>query len=570
MLDAICDRLLHSRNPAERRSIFKGVSYHHAHPVLLDTDLLFEHMHIVGPPGTGKTTLGLENDVLQLIRRNDGPVVIFDCKGDPGLFHSVRLAAHGAGRVFKHFTNKPDRSTYVFNPWDPRLLSRLTLPDVLGLFTQSLNLHHGEDYGRGWFAVLARTLLRRGILETIPAFDGRPLSTEDGQRLLSLTPGPIRSFKDLLPILQQLADDNEEFRAARHLTFVVESLTDFEQLNLAPNRNPDHPAIRHAIYMPEVIRQKQVVYFYLVGAMDVASVAEIAKLALYCLLMAVIAYHDEHGVAPRVYTVWDEAQVMIAKNIENVLAQARSHGLACILSHQSMSQLNPPGGVDLRELVMACTAVKQVFGARDPWLLKYISSTSGTTKYFRQSYNVSQRDLLSGYVGAQYACAERDGACRINIAEYTGPRLTFQDVLDAGRHPNLSLMWIDRSSALSLFQGWFPVQTDWPVPKQLHDRNRREPWPAASEGTIEMSNIWPPESEGTVTPTTHPALAPTQPEIEYQRQAASHPQANSGEVTCSTNAERSPGIFFPPSIRPGELNIGGKSAVRGQPTACWL
>ena len=171
------------------------------------------------------------------------------------------------------------------------------------------------------------------------------------------------------------------------------------QLNMAPNRVPHGPALDNAIFMPEVIRDKQVVYFYLVGAMDVASVAEIAKLALYSLLMAVIAYHDEHGEPPRVYSVWDEAQVMIAKNIENVLAQARSHGLACILAHQSMSQLNPPGGVDLRELVMACTAVKQVFGVRDPWMLNYISNTSGTTKYFRRSYNVSAADAIAGTAG---------------------------------------------------------------------------------------------------------------------------------------------------------------------------
>ena len=66
--------------------------------------------------------------------------------------------------------------------------------------------------------------------------------------------------------------------------------------------------------MPEVIREKQVIYFYLVEAMDVASVAEIAKLALYSLLMAVIAYHDEHGERPRVYLVWDEAQMIVTTN----------------------------------------------------------------------------------------------------------------------------------------------------------------------------------------------------------------------------------------------------------------
>ena len=104
---AICDRLKNSRNPAESRSIFQGLHYQRGYPVLLDTNLLFEHKHIIGPPGTGKTTLGLETDVLQLIHRNDGPVVIFDCKGDLAFFQSVYAAAKRAGRTFKWFTNKP-------------------------------------------------------------------------------------------------------------------------------------------------------------------------------------------------------------------------------------------------------------------------------------------------------------------------------------------------------------------------------------------------------------------------------------------------------------------------------
>ena len=362
-LDGVSDRLLHSRNPVEKRSILVGHSHPQGYPVLLDTDLLFEHMHIVGPTGGGKTSLGLQTNVLQLIRRNDGPVVVFDNKGDPGFFHSVRLAAQRAGRTFKWFTNKPFRSTYIFNPWDNRLLKQLTLSDVLGLFMQSLNLHHGDDYGRSWFALVARNMLRKGILETIPKDNTRGSSGQPAQTELFAKYGPIQSFRDLRTILNALPDDNDELRSARHLTFLVESLTDFRQLNLAPNSKDHDPAVEHAIFMPEVIEKKQVVYFYLVGAIDAAFVAQIAKLALYSLLIAAIAHHDKHGKPPRIYTIWDEAQVMIAKNIENVLAQARSHGLSCILSHQSISQLNPPGGVDMRDLVMMCTLIKQVFGA---------------------------------------------------------------------------------------------------------------------------------------------------------------------------------------------------------------
>ena len=319
--------------------------------------------------------------------------------------------------------------------------------------------------------------------------------------------GPFATF---VLFSKKLPDDNDELRSAKHLTFLVESLADFRQLNLASNSKDHDPAVDHAIYMPEVIEKKQVVYFYLVGAIDAASVAQIGKLALYSLLAAAIAHHDKYGKPPRIYTIWDEAQVMIAKNIENVLAQARSHGLSCILSHQSINQLNPPGGVDMRDLVMMCTLIKQVFGVRDPWLMRYISETSGTTLYSRASYRMPPGTPPDGPFGQRNACPD----CHTSIQEYTGPRLTYQDILNISREPNLSLMWIDRISGLSPFQGWFPMHTEWPMSKSTHENLQKERWPAKTEATIEIETNWPSDSEETITPETHPLIAATQAHID--------------------------------------------------------
>lgn len=510
---AICDRLKNSRNPLEARSIFQGVHHPLGYPVLLDTKLLFEHKHIVGPPGTGKTTLGLASDVLQLIHRNDGPVVIFDCKGDLGFFHNVYAASLRAGRTFKWFTNKPFCSTYIFNPWDKRFLKSLTLPETIGYFMQSFNLHHGQGYGRSFFQMSSRHFIREGILDTIPQ-DNAPNARSRSSCGSQPPQPPIQSFSDFHEVLNSLAMDKEERQGIQHLMFIVESLMDFDQVNLSPRHNPHDPKLANAIFMPEVIRENQVVYFYLVGAMDVAAVAEIAKLALYSLLMAAIAYKDEFGYPPKVYTAWDEAQLMIAGNIENVLAQSRSHGVACILAHQSMSQLNPPGQDDLRELVWTCTATKDIYGVRDPWLMQHISNTSGTTRYFRQKYRVAADNVLAGEVGVPYAYPNRNGRIEVSIDEFTGPRITQQDILDVSQHPNLSLMWIDRIQGLSRFQGWFPVRKSWPISKCEHEQYSRAPWPAVTEATDMMQTFWPDSTDETIVPQHHPAIAPGQREIE--------------------------------------------------------
>jgi hypothetical protein len=318
--------------------------------------------------------------------------------------------------------------------------------------------------------------------------------------------GPIQSFRDLHRILRDLSNDSDEFKAAQHLALIVECLCDFDQINIAPGTSNENDALAGAIFMPEVIEKKQVVYFFLAGSLDNVAVAEIARLAMYSLYTAAIDYRERHGHEPRVYTIWDEAQIMVSKNIEYVLTQARSAGIACILAHQAMSQLNPPGGVDLRDLVIQCTQLKQIFGARDPWLLDYISRTSGTTKYYRRGYDLAVGDVLGGCVDPARTCADRDGERRIRVQEYTGPRLSNQDILAATADPNVSLMSIGHPSSLCPFQGWFPMYTDWPVHIETHKYYERHPWPKKTPETIVTKRLWPDEAK---TAANGPAQEPT-------------------------------------------------------------
>lgn len=521
--DGYTYRLVHSRNPIERESLLLGYNPTHEYPLLLHRDLLFEHMHIVGATGIGKTALGLSRLAIQLIRRGDGPVIVIDCKGDPAFFHTVRIEAERAGRRFKWFTNKPHRSTYIFNPFTQDHLRELTVSEVVGLFIQSLNLYHGDDYGRAWFGMNARTLFSRAVQLTLAnpprRRSGQNSAAAEQQALFPKFP-PIESFDDLSEILPFLTTNSDEFKSAQHLSFIVQSLVAFEQLNMSPARDSGHPALRHAIHMPEVIRDNQVVYFSLIGAMDVSSVGQIARLAWYSALTAAMAHRDATGKRPRLYVICDEAQTVIAQNIEVILAQARAYGMACVLSHQTMSQLNPPGAVDLRELVMSCTTVKQYFSARSPALQKIISEISGSTGYATLSWNQFKRRIIDGEIGPRYACADPDGVMRVGVQECIGPRLPVEDIQDINRDPNQSILAVERGEGYSHFHGAFPIYSDWPISKDEYRRRDLDiPWPAASEETLEISTAgWPESDPYTVVPQSHPPLiGPTETEISSQK-----------------------------------------------------
>jgi hypothetical protein len=259
--------------------------------------------------------------------------------------------------------------------------------------------------------------------------------------------------------------------------------------------------------MPDVIRQQQVVYFSLVGATDVASVAQIAKLAVYSALSAAMAHRDLYGERPKVYLVCDEAHTIIGQNIQSVLAQAREHGLACVLAHQTMSQLNPPGGVDLRELVENCTCVKQVFTARDVSSKRFISELSGRVGYFNPSWRQLPADVALGQVSLGHATANPGCVPLVDIRQEIGPRLTDEDIADINRDPNRSIVTIERNIGCSAFIGAFPLHTDWPISKAEYDQRHLDmPWPAGTEATVELAPFWPAADDGTIVPTHHPPL----------------------------------------------------------------
>lgn len=509
--DGYVQRLLESENPVERDSTYWGYTLHHEYPVLVPNDLLFEHVHILGGTGTGKTALGISPLMIQLIRRNDGPVMVLDLKGDNALFHTARIEAEAANRKFKWFTNKPGRSTYVFNPWRQSYLDGMAIQEILGLFLLSLNLHHGDDYGRGYFSLASRTLLQDCLK--------RALDLEQAtQRRGSQTQCVPQSFVELEAQLRQLSNGTEEYRAGQHLLHVLQSLIDFPQLNLSPSDGNNQTAVNHGIHMPEVIRDKQVIYFYLQAVMDITTVAEVARLALYSILTAALAYRDETGRPPRVYVITDEAQHLVANNIANVLAQAREHGVGCILAHQSMSQLNPPGGVNLRDLFLSCTSVKQFWSARDPGLRDYISKISGEVNYSSASWVQFKSRVNNGEIGRQFAAPKPEEEPYIQISESSGPRLTSQDLEDHSREPNTSIVTIERNAGMCCFQGAFPVHTDWVMSASDYEHRKLElPWPEATEETIVAKGIWP-SMTSTWEPNEHCAAAEEETDTDHASQ----------------------------------------------------
>ena len=210
--DGYANRLRFSGNRHERGGVWLGFHQTLGFPILVPTELLGEHMHILGGSGSGKTGLGIMTLVNQLIKRNDGPVIIIDGKGDPALFQSSKIWTEEENRKFKWFTTANGKSTYLFNPFAQTHLQKMTLSEIVGLQLLSMNLFHGSGYGRSFFSAGTKEAINEGL----KSYDGQP-----------------DHFEAFLRHLNQKAaeDPDRKQESGKHLVFMMRTLSEFAQLN---------------------------------------------------------------------------------------------------------------------------------------------------------------------------------------------------------------------------------------------------------------------------------------------------------------------------------------------------
>ena len=244
------------------------------------------------------------------------------------------------------------------------------------LILDALSLNHGKGYGRSYY-------------------------TERSRHLLSLTlkrHPRIASFEELHAALRSTVSGIRDTRAkndAFELLSVIEMLTEYTQLVTGPDE--DLSNAENVIFMPRVIREREVVYFWLPAAMESISVGEIGKLVLFNLRVAAQDWKRHHPDDPRQIGLYvDEAQHIVGENVRGVLQDARSFGISTVLANQSLKDLRSPTGFDLAPSVMTNTRVKFFFTAPvEGECFVYVEREKGFTKarQFPERGNPWLRDL---------------------------------------------------------------------------------------------------------------------------------------------------------------------------------
>lgn len=353
-------------------------------PFLLHEKILSEHCYIVGPSGAGKSSLGIMPILIQLMRgtkterdelSDPYPVVVLDLKGDSALFHTVKIEAERRKQRFQFFTTERDSPTYRFNPFRGFDRGSRSVAQLCQLILDALNLNHGKGYGRSYYTERSRNVLSRTLKRNrnIQSFDELHAELRE-----TVARADIRTKGDAFELLS-----------------VIEMLTEYRQLITDPDEtiaNTDG-----VIFMPNVLREREVAYFWLPAALESISVGEIAKLVLFNLRVAAQDWKRAHPTKPRnVILVIDELQRVAGENLQGILQDARSFGIHAILANQSLTDLKSQTGFDLGPTIMTNTRVKFFFTSpSEQECYVYVERGKGFTeaRQFPQKGNPWLKDL---------------------------------------------------------------------------------------------------------------------------------------------------------------------------------
>ena len=498
-----------SQDSTERDSLWLGVHEYGDYPILAPRRLLREHAHILGDTGSGKTALGLAPMMTQLVRmagrdkragrQPQSSIVVLDLKGDAALFQGMRQEAEEAGLPFKWFTNQYNHSTYVFNPFTQLHMKELAFYQRADVLLHALSLAYGTEFGQSYFGGMNREVFSRALAafgNAIESFTQIDYVCKPGTRTAT-----GKKFR--------LTD--QHYRDAAHFLTTIETLSRIPALNIT-NSAPEHAefsgAAENAIDMANVIREPQVVYFYLKAGIETGIVQDIGRLALFSLLTAAVQKPHAQLGNHQTYVFVDEFQQIVANNLEIILRQARSHGLAAILANQTISDLTTGRDVDLRPTVQANTRLKQYFASSDPNQRDMLVEASGETVYYMAD-SLEYTDNLKAY---------------IREARYPP-----NEIIRMTDDPSLSILHISRGEGYAQFGG-FPVMMSgsYHITEEEYGRREKLPWPEGDENTVTPTlkdvedlasvqpnfNAAPPGEEEDVEPTEEQKEPPVNPTVQ--------------------------------------------------------
>jgi hypothetical protein len=361
--------------PYDMRSVVFGLS-ESGIPVTMPERPRFEHTHVIGTTGGGKTNF-LEHLIRQDIKKGDGVCVIDPHGSHPdSVYRSLITWLDAAGLLGKRRVHliDPNLTHYTtgFNP--------LSLPSpetsvsvVAGVALEAIERVWGDEDThakptirrllKATFAALAE--LRLTLSEAELLFDQ---SDKRGVRALALSKLNDRYARSVLTDLDLLARTDRN--GLRFRDEVVGPLNRLAEFLSAPAIRRIIGQDEHTIDLRTCLDEGHVVLVNLSGG-DAVHDADTELLGR--LLTRFLFFHAKRRTNNRPFWFYlDECQRYLSGDIPALLAEARKFRVGVVLSHQWQSQLGGPDE-DTLAAVQNATNLKAAFRIKHPQEAKEIA-----------------------------------------------------------------------------------------------------------------------------------------------------------------------------------------------------
>lgn len=340
------------------------------HPVTLPVRPRLEHAHVIGTTGAGKSKF-IEYCVRQDIANGHG-VCVVDPHGEhpDSLYRSVLnwLDASGVGvRRTIHLID-PNAPTHIvgFNPL-ARPDDETDLSVVAGVTL--------EAFSRAWGGedTATKPTIERVLTATFTALAELRLTLVEAPFLLDRNDRHGLRAHALQTVTDRYTRD--ELRRLHELSLDERRRHDFDLEVVGPinriARFVRPPAIRSMVGQTEsrldfrqALDRGEVILCNLSGG---AHVYERDADLLGRLLTRSLFFHAKRRRAPErpFFLYLDECHRYLSGDIESILAESRKYGVATLLSHQWLAQLETAGD-NMLAAVLNATNLKVVFRIKDP------------------------------------------------------------------------------------------------------------------------------------------------------------------------------------------------------------
>ncbi len=321
--------------------------------VVVDEEMLNHHLHVLGPTGSGKTSLLILPLSCQAIEKGRGCCFI-DFKGDEVFKRYVQQKAKEKGKKFYYFSIDPKEKSVGYNP-----------------------LSSGDIHSKVDRIMSALELIYQG-----PAGF---YSNVQAMTFVELLKEMIKQKKEINFLSVKLALEDEHFlndmnvskQEIKGLLAAISWIGGLEVIN------------SDELDLAQVIKDGDIVFFALKSQVNTRLAEAIGRMIVIDLKSQAVSRKETD---PAYFIFIDEFQNLACSHFVDVISKVRSANFCLILSNQSRGNLTNVSAA-FENAIFTNTATKVIFMQEDPHDARFWSEKTGQTTY--QDKSILQLDTLN-------------------------------------------------------------------------------------------------------------------------------------------------------------------------------